>query len=243
MAKDRLTFGQKVNKFNSGLEFKDSLPAGIEIMNPFRENSCATPASIKFYDKFYGDYNKRGIILGINPGRFGAGITGVPFTDPIHLADDCDIHIETCPKAREPSSEFIYEVIDAYGGVEKFYSRWYINSVCPLGFTKTTAAGKAVNYNYYDNKSLETAALPFILQTLPQQIEFGIYTAACFCLGMDKNARFLRKLNQEHKFFGEIAPLEHPRYIMQYKTAEKGKYIAKYVSLFQEWEKKFVCEN
>lgn len=239
MAAQRLTFAARVNHFNSVLSFTGVLPAGIKVMNPFRENACATPASELFYDKYYGDSTARGMILGINPGRFGAGITGVPFTDPHHLEKYCGIHVSTCPKAREPSSQFIYEMIEAYGGVGKFYSRWYINSVCPLGFTKTGASGKAVNYNYYDNKELESAALPFILKTLRQQIGFGIHTQVCFCLGMGKNAAFLKKINQEHNFFAEIVPLEHPRYIMQYKTADKEKYIQKYVGLFRDWEKKF----
>ncbi len=33
----------------------------------------------------------RYLILGINPGRFGGGITGIPFTDPIRLQNICGI--------------------------------------------------------------------------------------------------------------------------------------------------------
>lgn len=234
--KNEPTFAQKVIRFNADLVFSDSLPPEIGIMNPFKENGCATLASSIFYKKFYNDHSRRGIILGINPGRFGAGITGVPFTDPLHLAASCGIHVPGCQKAREPSSQFIYEVIEAYGGVEKFYGKWYINSVCPLGFIKIKNGDKRVNYNYYDNKSLEKAATPFIMATLPQQIAFGIHTGACFCLGMGKNTDYLKTLNKKHKYFGEIVPLEHPRYIMQYKNAEKDKYVKKYVSILREWE-------
>lgn len=31
----------------------------------------------KFYEKYYSDNNQRILILGINPGRFGAGLTGI----------------------------------------------------------------------------------------------------------------------------------------------------------------------
>ena len=31
----------------------------------------------QFYSKYYSDNNKRILILGINPGRFGSGITGI----------------------------------------------------------------------------------------------------------------------------------------------------------------------
>ncbi len=33
-----MTFARKVIEFNGNLEFKGTLPAGISIMNPFREN-------------------------------------------------------------------------------------------------------------------------------------------------------------------------------------------------------------
>lgn len=227
------TFAQKVCAFNASLNFTGSLPPGIEVMNPFRENACATPASEAFYKKYYDDNNMRGIILGINPGRFGAGITGVPFTDPKRLRQFCDIDLPECPPAHEPSSEFVYEVIELCGGPKKFYSKWYINSLCPLGFVKINAQGKKVNYNYYDTKALEQAALPFILQTLPEQIAFGINPAVCFCLGAGKNAAFMNKLNATRKFFKKIIPLEHPRYIMQYKSKQRSEYAGKYVELLE----------
>lgn len=230
------TFGEKVIRFNDSLEFSGLLPPGIEVMNPFRENACANLASRAFYRKYYNDENLRGIILGINPGRFGAGITGVPFTDPVRLKDRCHIEIPECPNAREPSSEFIYQVISLYGGEKKFYSRWYVNSICPLGFTMATGAGRVVNYNYYDSKALEMAAAPFILKTLPEQIALGINPAVCFCLGAGKNFSFMERLNREHKFFGKIIPLDHPRYIMQYKSRQRKEYAEKYASLLMDWE-------
>src|SRR6185437_1462104 len=98
------------------LHFTGKLPKGISIMNPFKDevaNSIAT----KFYKKFYNDTNRRYLILGINPGRFGGGITGVPFTDPKRLIEKCGIDYK-CELKHEPSSVFIYEMIDAFGGVE-----------------------------------------------------------------------------------------------------------------------------
>lgn len=231
-----MTFAQKIIKFNASLDFTGSLPPGISVMNPFRLNECATPASTAFYKKYYNDSNKRRIILGINPGRFGAGITGVPFTDPKRLAECCGINIPGCPAAHEPSSRFIYEVIKAFGGPEKFYSTWYINSICPLGFTRQGDKGGVKNYNYYDSAALEKAALPFILKTLPQQIGLGIKTDVCFCLGTGKNMAFLKKLNNTHAFFENIVPLDHPRYIIQYKHAQIPQYVKKYVELLSAWQ-------
>ena len=122
------TFAAKVITFNKSLRFNGRLPPGIRVMNPFRENKDSLTVSSAFYEKYYSDNNRRHIILGINPGRFGAGLTGIPFTDPKRLVEKCGLPYPG-PPAHEPSSVFIYHVIDAYGGAEKFYGRFYINSI------------------------------------------------------------------------------------------------------------------
>jgi hypothetical protein len=62
-------------------------------------------------------------------------------------------------------------------------------------------------------------------------IDLGIDRDTCFCLGTGENARFLKRLNNDHGFFRKIIPLEHPRFIMQYKSAAKGLYIEKYIKV------------
>lgn len=229
-----MTFGEKVIHFNLGLDFKAQLPPGIGVMNPFRENQCAVAACEAFYHKYYDDCAKRHIILGINPGRFGAGLTGVPFTDPKRLRDQCDIDIPACPPAHEPSSQFVYEAIDAAGGPQEFYRKWYINSLCPLGFTRTGKNGRPVNYNYYDSAELAKIAAPFIVRTLWEQLGFGIFRDVCICFGTGKNYQFFSALNREHHFFERIVPLEHPRYIIQYRARKIPEYVEKYVQTFAE---------
>ncbi len=96
------------------------------------------------------------MILGINPGRFGGGVTGIPFTDPKRVIEKCGLAYSGEMK-HEPSSVFVYEMIDAFGGAIKFYEQFYIHSVCPLGFTNINNKGKAINYNYYDSKELTKA--------------------------------------------------------------------------------------
>ena len=232
--KNSATFADKIIAFNASLKFNGSLPEHIAIMNPFKENDCAAAASEAFYKKYYNDQRPRFAILGINPGRFGAGITGVPFTDPIRLKDPCGITISSCPEAREPSSVFVYEIIKAYGGVKEFYKDWYINSICPLGFIKEKKPGRWVNYNYYDSAALLNAATPFILHTLPEQIACGLHKTICFCFGKDKNSACMRKFNAEGNFFEKIVPLEHPRYIAQYKSSEMKDYALKYAKEFKK---------
>ena len=225
-----MTFGEKVIQFNRSLSLKARLPKNIRVMNPFAESETALNISSAFYRKYYKDTNKRKLILGINPGRLGAGVTGVPFTDTKRLKGKCQLEFEG-KQTHEPSSVFVYEVIDAYGGVDAFYKQVYISSVSPLGFVIQDEKGKEKNYNYYDSKALTEAVKPFIIQSIQQQIAFGIHTDACYCLGSGKNFKFLNDLNKEQQFFGEVIPLEHPRFVMQYKSKTKEEYIEKYLRL------------
>ena len=206
-------------------------------MNPFRENKEALNISAKFYKKFYDDNNPRHIILGINPGRFGAGVTGVPFTDTKRLFDECGLEFSGKP-THEPSATFIYEVIRAYGGTKRFYGNFYIQSICPLGFTTTNDKNKQVNYNYYDSKELTESVYDFMIKNIRKQIKLGINTNVGFCFGTGKNEKFLQKLNEEYRFFKKIIALEHPRFIMQYKFKTKHLYVEKYLNAFKEIEKK-----
>ena len=164
------TVADRIIKFNANLNFNRPLPPGIGVMNPFVENRGALEASSFFYRKFYSDNNPRLMLLGINPGRFGAGLTGVPFTDPKRLISECGVDCYEGPSAHEPSSVFVYEMIKRFGGVREFYSKFYINSICPLGFVAQTSGDKETNHNYYDSPELAEAARPFILKTLEEQL-------------------------------------------------------------------------
>ncbi len=222
------TFAEKVISFDSKLNIKGTLPAGIAVMNPYVAESATFETVTKFYHKYYNDCRKRHLILGINPGRYGAGVTGIPFTDTTRLKEKCGLTIPGL-KTYETSSVFVYEMIDQYGGPGKFYSDFYIGAVSPLGYTIQKPGGKAVNFNYYDSKALTKAILNFIVDSLKKQISFGIETNICYCLGTGKNFRFLSELNSRYHFFHKIEPLEHPRYIMQYKAKQKHLYIKSYV--------------
>jgi hypothetical protein len=196
-------------------------------MNPFRESDEVLKLSEKFYNKFYSDNNPRKLILGINPGRFGAGATGIPFTDTKRLAAICKIETAGM-RTHEPSSVFIYDMIDRFGGPEKFYSGFYINSVCPLGFISKNKKGTWINYNYYDDESLFKCVKPFILSSLRHHVSLGIDTGICYVLGK-MNAKYLQRINEEEKFFESFIVLDHPRFIEQYRSATRDNYIAGYI--------------
>ena len=222
------SFADRIISFLDDLDFSGSLPEGISVMNPFRNNPEVFSVAKQFYHKFYSDNNPRNLILGINPGRFGAGATGIPFTDTVRLKEKCGLSISGL-KTHETSSVFMYEMIDRYGGPGKFYRDFFISSVCPLGFTTVSKTGRVINYNYYDSRGLTEAVYGFIIESLTRQLEFAIKSDICFCLGTGKNFSFLTKLNEEYHLFKKIEPLEHPRFIMQYRSKMKQYYIDGYI--------------
>ena len=221
-----MTFGENVLNFNKSLRLEVKLPKGVVVMNPF-QNDYAISLCQKFYTQYYNDSNERYIILGINPGRLGGGLTGIPFTDPVKLEKLCGIS-NTLGKKAELSADYIYLMIEAYGGIEKFYNRFYVNSICPLGFTKD---GK--NLNYYDIKELQEAVKGFMVESLKKQINFGMNTEVAYCLGEGENFKFISRLNEDHQFFKRIVPLAHPRFIMQYKRKKLNDYIEDYLEKFK----------
>ncbi|GAB1430261.1 SMUG2 DNA glycosylase family protein [Ignavibacteria bacterium] len=199
--------------------------SGVEILNPYR-NAEVREIFLKFVEKFYDDNFLRVAIIGINPGRLGAGLTGISFTDPFALREKLGIESSIAGK-REISSEFIYRVASEIGGVKQFFGKVYLTAACPLGFTK-----QKLNYNFYDNADFAAALQPFIVKSLEKQLEFGLYRNKAIILGAGKLAEFMRRLNDEHKFFNELVILEHPRFIMQYRRKQTAEYIAKYCSTF-----------
>ena len=227
------TFADHVIDFNSHLHYAGTLPPGIRIMNPFQEQPQVMDIMQQFYRKFYADHHTRQLIMGINPGRLGSGSTGIPFTDTKRLQSVCGIKIEGV-QTHEPSSVYIYDVIAAYGGPEKFYHDFYFASVSPLGFTAIKPDGKEINYNYYDSLALTKAVYPFMVESIKKQLTFGVDTRVCYCLGKGKNYEFFSKLTEKEQFFGKIVPLEHPRFVMQYRAKTKEAYIDKYLTAFEE---------
>lgn len=198
------------------------MPEGVSIMHPYREKPVWKVVDA-FYKRYYADNKERFVLFGINPGRFGAGVTGVPFTDPIRLETDCGI-LNPFDKRFELSSEFVYEVIHAWGGAKDFYGQFFVSALSPLGFVRS---GK--NLNYYDDKALQQAATPFILDCIRQQQDmFGVAETA-FCLGEGTNYKYFCRLNAQYHLYKEIVALPHPRWVMQYRRKSKDEFIRLYI--------------
>ena len=205
------------------------------IINPYNGVNKEQIKNIttKFYTKFYSDNNKRRLILGSNPSRRASAVTGIPFEDVIHLQKETGIFIDNfC--VNKSSSNFLYDVIDKYGGCQKFYTDFYMNFIFPLGIAKTGANGKEVNCNYYEVEHFEERFEKYIVKSIKEILNFNIDTSICYCIGSGKNYEYLLKLNNKYNFFEEIISLEHPRFIMQYNSKNKDLYLNKYLDALEK---------
>lgn len=223
------TFADKVIDFNKSLEYHGDLPPDFAVLNPFFDNKETIEVMEAFYQKFYGDNGIRRFLIGINPSRHGAGVTGVPFTDTKRLASHCGIRMASA-RTHEVSSVFMYDMIEQYGGVQRFYRDFYINSPFPLAIIRKKGANW-VNANYYDDRGLFDAVKPFMKESIRRHIALGIDTEKVFVLGK-KNADLLARINQEEQFFNELVALDHPRFIQQYRSRYKEEYITEYLKAF-----------
>lgn len=217
-----MSWAKRLFEFYLTLEPPQALPNGVEWLYPQKDPAVRTVLK-SFLDKYYNDKVTRCLLLGINPGRYGAGVTGVNFTAPKQLTADLSIP-HSFKMQSELSAEFIYQMISAYGGPAKFYRRFFISSVCPFGLIKN---GK--NINYYDDKELVTILEPFIVDAMNYLLKGNFDRERCFSIGGEKNFRYLTRLNEEHKWFHSIIPLPHPRFIMQYKRKQLSEYVDHYL--------------
>lgn len=224
------TFADKVIDFNGQLHYGGELPEGFRVMNPYRENPETMQVMQQFYLKYYNDSAQRRFIVGINPSRHGAGVTGVPFTDTKRLESVCGIQMQSA-HTHEISSIFMYDMIAQYGGAREFYNHFYINSPFPLALIRQTKNGQWLNCNYYDDPLLYNRVKDFMIESLKKHIRMGVDTSEVFVLGK-KNAVFIQQLNKEAKLFERLTILEHPRYIQQYQLKEKQAYIDRYILAF-----------
>lgn len=211
---------QAITYYNT-LSAPPTLPPGVGVMNPYQQPVVQRIIE-EFYTKFYSDTEPRIFILGINPGRFGAGVTGISFTTPQNLRRYCGIENDL-RDTPELSSRFIYQVVNVFGGARDFYRQFFLTSLFPLALTKD---GK--NYNFYDDRLTTETLWPAITETVRIQTGFGYDERVAICLGR-KNETYLRRLNEQQGFFKRIVTLDHPRYILQYRSRDVNSYLDQYI--------------
>jgi len=220
-------FADRLLRFLATFPAPPTLPDEVQALHPYQEPAVAELLT-QFGQKFYADQRTRVALLGINPGRFGAGRTGVAFTDPAALAGACGISNQL-PQHPELSSQFVYRVVEAMGGPTAFYQDFYLGSLYPLVLLRHSK-----NYNFYDSPALQAALVPAIRASLQRQVdELGLVRTAAVCLGR-RNGLLFKKLNEELGLFDQIHILDHPRYLMQYKRRDLPLHVARYVEVLSQ---------
>ena len=215
-------FGRFVERFLSTINVGIDLPADVEVLRPYTDPEVQRVLRL-VCRKYYAGGHPRVGVWGINPGRFGAGVTGLSFTDPWAVVHDLAIPT-TLEGRRELSAEFISRVIAAYGGPQVFYRDVYMSALCPLGFTR-----HGVNINFYDDTQLAISIRPKIIEWMGAALDAGVRRDVSIVLGAGKLRSYMNRHIRTNVGISEVVYLDHPRYIMQYRRRDVDEYVELYV--------------
>ncbi|MBU3678659.1 MAG: DUF4918 family protein [Candidatus Kapabacteria bacterium] len=221
------TFAEFVESFLRNVSIPEPLPSGIEVLQPYSDAEVRRVLHTMCV-RYYAKSSRRIGVWGINPGRFGAGLTGLAFTDPWAVQHDLGINT-TLGGRREMSAEFISMVIAAYGGPQTFYHDVYMSALSPLGFIR-----KGVNINFYDDPALEKLMTPNIIRWMDDVLSHNVRRDVTILLGSGKLRTFMERSVREAVGVSEVIYLDHPRYIMQYRRSSVLEYVQLYVDTIRE---------
>lgn len=193
---------------------------GICIPSDFVDNEEGISA---FWEKFHGNSVPRIMICGINPGRFGAGKTGIPFMDFASLSQLIP-GVER--RDSENSASFFFEVVKSFGA-KSFFKTFYVTNFSSVGFVKD-----GVNFNYHD---LPQAALETVERNFLAEIAI-VDPTHVISLGREVH-RSVRKLLPRDIDCSLYLP--HPSWIATYRSSDRDHWAQHY----KEALAKFVVES
>ena len=154
LSKDYFEFYEKFkNKFESELNHLN-----IGIIDDFIDNKINIE---NFYKNYITKNQPKTFLVGINPGKNGAGKTGIPFIDYNSLSK---IIKNVDKNESEKSSKFIFEIIEHFG-IDKFYKHIHLTNICPLGFYDLKTK-RNINYN-----TLPTHIAQYLLENFIEEVE------------------------------------------------------------------------
>ena len=166
-----------------------------------------------FWATFYPEGPPPQVICGLNPGRHGAGLTGVPFRDFKTLSKWMQgINRQDA----EPSAQFFAKVVEAVG-VEAFFKRFYVTNISAVGYVRD---GK--NLNYHD---LPEVALRVVERNFMEEMA-SVQPTRIIALGKHPYATVGKLLSSS---VGDIAYLPHPSWIMTYRRREADDWLGRYI--------------
>lgn len=110
---------------------------GVSILDDFLKNWSNIE---RFYSEYYGTSYPETVLCGINPGRNGAGKTGVPFIDFSSLSKLLD---GVGRDDWERSAQFFFDIVQHFGP-RTFFRSFYVTNFSWVGYAKS---GKNLNYH------------------------------------------------------------------------------------------------
>jgi len=191
------------SEFSKELEELD-----IGVLSDFCNNK---EVMLEFYHRYIEPNEPKIVLCGINPGRRGAGQTGVPFFDFNSLSKILP-NIER--NDTEESAKFMYSIIKHFG-VDDFFKYFYLSNISCIGFYNLKT-GK--NINYYE---LPLRIQLFLFDNFSKEMK-SIKPKIIIPLGKEVEKNLIMDLKHEQKITVEIGPrLFHPCT----KYAKKDDYI------------------
>ena len=187
---------------------------GVCVLSDFLLNQAHIDT---FWQTYYGSSVPRVVICGINPGRHGAGKTGIPFLDFQSLAQ---LIPDVERSDSESSAGFFYQVIKQFGA-SAFLPTFYVTNIASVGFVR---AGKNLNYNDLPAPALEIVERNFLLEMAVVQpthiISLGEVVHATVNKLMGKDVDCKRRL-------------PHPSWIANYRRNQIEEWVTRYLAVLE----------
>ncbi len=196
----------------------------IKILSGFADN---IELVITFYKDLYGENNEynRIVLCGINPGRKGAGKTGIPFLDFRSLSN---IIPSINNDDYERSAQFLWSIINHFG-VREFFDNVYLTNISWLGFIK-----KGKNLNYY--KLEEHIKYEFIKGFVDEMDTVNPKVIIPLSKDVLRDLKELKRVFSKNWYIGKRLP--HPNYCSFPSRTEK--YRNEYIQVIDNYIKEII---
>ena len=195
----------------------------VKILSYFIDNKDNI---IKFHKKYVEPNSPKIVICGINPGRNGAGLTGIPFIDFESLS-------KMIPDIKEndwePSAKFFFSIIQEFG-IEAFYRNFHVTNISWFGFSRIN---KPKNVNYFDN-DISTEIATCLINKFVEEIEL---INPDYIIPLSKHVLYeLESLKKKCRIRAEIGTrLNHPSWVTTYRSNDLTSGRQKYVDTLTKY--------
>ena len=203
--------------------YSETLERNVKILSDFLDNKDNI---INFHKKYVEPNSPRVVICGINPGRNGAGLTGIPFIDFESLSNMLpDIQ----KKDWEQSAKFFFSVIQEFG-IEEFYKNFHVTNISWFGFSRID---KPKNVNYFE-KDIFTEIAIYLIDKFVEEMEL---INPDYIIPLSKTVKYeLEKLKKQGKIRAEIGTcINHPSWVVTYRRKDLSIWRQKYIDTLSKY--------